>query len=450
MKKLFGTDGVRGLANSDLTCELAMQIGKATASALMLENKKCKHIIIGKDTRLSSSMLETAVASGICSMGTDVTLLGVVPTPTVAYLVKKHNADAGIMISASHNPWMYNGIKIFGSDGMKVSDSIELLIEKLIHSGDVSGGMNPGTHVGECRRSQTGKDDYCRYISSTCDIALDGLKVLFDCANGSSGATASNIFHASGSDCTIVNDFPDGVNINNQCGSTFIENLCRQVTDGGYDVGFAFDGDADRVLAVDHLGNIVDGDKILAILSKHFMEKDMLVGNKVAGTVMSNLGFVKFCSENGIEMVQTGVGDRYVMEAMENENLVLGGEQSGHTIIRNYQTTGDGQLTAIQILKIMKETGKSLEQLSKVMRTYPQILKNITVDNGQKSWILDDDAVIKVIQMWENKLKDNGRILVRSSGTEPLIRVMVEGSDDSIINSCADEISHVIKGRLSI
>lgn len=448
MKKLFGTDGVRGVANTDLTCELAMKIGKATASAIMLENKNCKHIIIGKDTRLSSSMLETAIASGICSMGVNVTLLGVVPTPAVAYLVTKYGADAGVMISASHNPWMYNGIKIFGNDGMKISDSIELLIEEMVLLDKDLKGISHSDHVGTCSWSKVGVEDYCKYISGTCDIHLGNIRVLMDCANGSASATASDIFRCHGLDVTIINDTPDGVNINSRCGSTYIENLCDQVVDGKYDVGIAFDGDADRVLTVDHTGDVVDGDKVLAILSKYLMDKGMLPKNSIVGTVMSNLGLSKFCEDNGIEMVKTTVGDRYVLEAMEKDGLILGGEQSGHTIIRNYQTTGDGQLTALQILKIIKETGKSLNELGSVMNIYPQVLKNITVENDQKSFIMENEEVNNIIKLWETKLKDTGRVLVRASGTEPLIRIMVEGQDNNEIRSCAEDISRIIKGRL--
>ena len=449
MEKLFGTDGIRGLANTELTCDLALKVGKATAAALMLENKSCKHIIVGMDTRLSSTMLETGVASGLCSMGVDVTLLGVVPTPAVAYLVKKYGADAGIMISASHNPWMYNGIKVFGNNGMKISDNIEILIEELVLLNKEIKSTNAPERVGKCTRSDLGKEDYCDYINSTCDINLSGIKVLIDCANGSASTTASDIFAPLGLDLTIINDDPDGTNINADCGSTCIENLSPLVIEGKYDLAVAFDGDADRVLAVDGTGELFDGDKILAVLAKHFSENGMLNKSTVVGTVMSNLGLGKFCDQNGINMIQTGVGDRYVVEAMERDNLNLGGEQSGHTIIRNYQTTGDGQLTALQILKIMKLTGKSLSELGEIMTYYPQVLKNIKADKDQKKVIFEDEEVINIMQIWENKLKESGRILVRASGTEPLIRVMVEAKDQSEALECADDISRVIKGRLS-
>lgn len=448
MGRLFGTDGARGVANTELTCELAMQIGRAAAMVLIEGDHQRPKVMIGSDTRLSGEMLESALAAGLCSVGADVLLLGVVPTPAVAYLVKEYGYDAGIMISASHNPYEYNGIKIFQSNGFKLPDMLENAIESIILDDVATPPAKVGAEIGTITRSQTAHADYINHILSTSEYRYNGLKVALDCANGSSSTTARKLFEYLGCECIVIGAEPNGININDQCGSTHVEALREVVKENGCDVGFAFDGDADRLIAVDENGEIVDGDKIIALCAVDMKETGRLKNDTAVVTVMSNMGFFKFAEENGIHCEKTKVGDRYVLENMLENGHSIGGEQSGHVIFLDYATTGDGQLTAVQILRALKRTGKKLSELSSVMEVFPQVLKNVRVSNLGKIRF-DDDKEIKIaISQAEEELGDTGRVLVRVSGTEPLVRVMLEGKDLEQINRLADEIAEVVRERL--
>lgn len=452
MRKLFGTDGVRGIANVELTAEIAMKIGKAVASILIKNKSEKAKILIGKDTRISCDMLEGALIAGICSVGVDTVCLGVIPTPAVAYLVKKYNADAGIMISASHNSFEFNGIKIFSENGYKLPDEIEEKIEKIVLD-DVHVDIFDVKYsdLGTKTFCENAVDDYIEHILKTVDGDLSGLKVVFDCSNGAASRTAEKLFAKLGVNCIIKNDEPNGVNINENCGSVHIENLASYVKEHGLDAGIAFDGDADRCLAVDEQGNIIDGDFIMAICAKALSEQGKLKKNTVVGTVMTNIGFNHFCDENNLNFAATKVGDRYVLEEMLKYGYNFGGEQSGHIIFRDYSTTGDGQLTAVQLLSILKKSGKKLSDLADVMRKFPQVMINVKVDNLGKLKLYTDEEIKNAIDRVkkEFELKNNGRILVRASGTEPLIRVMLEGEDLDKITVLANEIANLIKEKLS-
>ena len=452
MRKLFGTDGVRGIANVELTAEIAMKIGKAVASILIKNKSEKAKILIGKDTRISCDMLEGALIAGICSVGVDTVCLGVIPTPAVAYLVKKYNADAGIMISASHNSFEFNGIKIFSENGYKLPDEIEEKIEKIVLD-DVHVDIFDVKYsdLGTKTFCENAVDDYIEHILKTVDGDLSGLKVVFDCSNGAASRTAEKLFAKLGVNCIIKNDEPNGVNINENCGSVHIENLASYVKEHGLDAGIAFDGDADRCLAVYEQGNIIDGDFIMAICAKALSEQGKLKKNTVVGTVMTNIGFNHFCDENNLNFAATKVGDRYVLEEMLKYGYNFGGEQSGHIIFRDYSTTGDGQLTAVQLLSILKKSGKKLSDLADVMRKFPQVMINVKVDNLGKLKLYTDEEIKNAIDRVkkEFELKNNGRILVRASGTEPLIRVMLEGEDLDKITVLANEIANLIKEKLS-
>ena len=448
MGRLFGTDGVRGVANSELTCELAMKIGRAAAMVLMGENIKRPRVMIGKDTRMSSDMLESAMAAGLSSVGADVVLLGVVPTPAVAYLVKQEGCDAGVMISASHNPCEYNGIKIFKSDGYKLPDALEEKIEEILLDETALPDVKIGGEVGKVYTDKKAFGDYIDHICSTAECGFEGLSVAFDCANGSASVTARELFSRLGADCHFLSAEPDGININCKCGSTHLESLRGYVLENGLDAGFAFDGDADRLLAVDAEGNIVDGDGIIALCSKHLKEQGKLKRDTAVVTVMSNLGFLRFCEKNGIAYETTKVGDRYVLENMVQNGYSIGGEQSGHVIFLDYASTGDGQLTAVQIMNVMKRTGKSLAELASVMEVFPQIMINVRVSNIGKVRFAADEEIKKSIFEAEKELGDSGRVLVRVSGTEPLVRVMLEGRDEKLIKRLGEEIAEVVRERL--
>lgn len=449
MGRLFGTDGARGVANSELTCELAMSIGKAAAMVLIKEeNGKKPTVLIGKDTRLSSDMLEGALTAGLCSVGADVVHLGAIPTPAVAYLVKKHNADAGIMISASHNPFEFNGIKIFNSEGYKLPDALEEEIEAIVLDNAEPYPTPTGAGLGRVLLMPEAVDEYVDHLVSTVDGDLNGLKIAVDCSNGAASATAKKLFDKLGADCVIMNSDPDGVNINEKCGSTHIEILQDFVKANKTDCGVAFDGDADRCLAVDENGELVDGDFLIAICAKHLKEKGALKNNTAVGTVMTNMGFTKFCAENDINFEATAVGDRYVLESMLKNGYCIGGEQSGHVIFLEHGTTGDGQLTAIQLLSIMCSKNKSLSELASVMKRFPQVLVNVTVATAKKSEYSSDTVIKETIEKVENELGGRGRVLVRPSGTEPLIRVMLEGEDIAEITDHANSIAELIKERL--
>ncbi|HZJ78314.1 MAG TPA: phosphoglucosamine mutase [Clostridia bacterium] len=448
MGRLFGTDGIRGLANSELTCELALKIGRATAMALASENNSRQKVLIGMDTRVSSDMLKSAIAAGFCSVGADVLEIGVVPTPAVAFLVRKYGYDAGVMISASHNPCEYNGIKIFKSDGYKLPDSIEEKIENIILNESTVPPVKIGGEVGKIRVSEMAIFDYIEHLTSTIKGDFTGLKIALDCANGSSTITAPELFMRLGAECKMINCQPDGVNINKECGSTHMESLQRFVIEHEYDVGFAFDGDADRLLCVDANGNLIDGDEIIAICAKHLKETGQLFKDTVVVTVMSNMGFYKFCDENEIKYVTTNVGDRYVLESMVENGYKIGGEQSGHVIFLDYARTGDGQLTALQLLEIMKQTGKTLGELASEMEVFPQVMINVKVSNIGKVRYSSDIEIKKAIEKAEKELGDKGRVLVRVSGTEPLVRVMLEGRDKAMISKLGEDIAQVVKDRL--
>lgn len=450
MGRLFGTDGARGVANTDLTAELAINIGRAAAMVLT-DNSEKEHpvILIGKDTRLSSDMLEGALSAGLCSIGANVIILGVVPTPAVAYLVKKYNADAGIMISASHNPFEYNGIKIFSGEGYKLPDALEEEIESIIIDHSRPYLQPTGDGMGSVKYADKAIDDYIEHIIGTVPDRLDGMKIAIDCSNGSSSVTAERLFTELGAECHMLSDKPDGKNINANCGSTHMENLMKYVADNKLDLGVAFDGDADRCLAVDENGNMVDGDFIMAICAMDLASRNMLKKNTAVGTVMSNMGFGRFCADNGLNFVAASVGDRYVLEAMLREGYNFGGEQSGHVIFLDYSTTGDGQLTAAQLLSLINRRKTKLSSLTSIMTHYPQVLVNVRVTPQGKINYSKDNEIKEKIEAVRKELGDDGRILVRMSGTEPLVRVMLEGLDLDKINRLANETADLIKTRLS-
>lgn len=448
MGRLFGTDGARGVANSELTCELAMKIGRAAAMVL---TESCAHkpkVLIGMDTRASSHMLAAAIGAGLCSVGADVLIIDVVPTPAVAFLVKEYDYDAGVMISASHNPCEYNGIKIFQGNGYKLPDELENEIEEIILDETKLPPVVLGGDVGKISFSSKAVDDYIFHLAMTADGDFKGMKIALDCANGSASVTARALFTRLGAKCCIINETPNGTNINENCGSTHLEQLQKFVVENKCDIGFAFDGDADRLLVVDENGEVVDGDKIIAVCSKFMKENNKLKNNTAVVTVMSNMGFFKFCEKNSINCVKTKVGDRYVLEEMVKNGYAIGGEQSGHIIFLDYATTGDGQMSAIQVLNVLKSTGKKISELASEMQVYPQVLINVRVSNFGKARLDKDEEVQLAIREASEELGDTGRVLVRVSGTEPLVRVMLEGEDYNQIKSLAESIAKVIEERL--
>lgn len=449
MGRLFGTDGARGIANTEISCELAMKIGRATAIVLSKnqENKKLR-ILIGTDTRKSADMLSSAIAAGFCSVGCDVLQLGVVPTPAVAFLVREYSYDAGVMISASHNPCEYNGIKIFRSNGYKLPDEMEEEIEAIILDEIVPVPLKLGGEVGCITSGKNAIKDYIRHVQRTAVAHFYGMRIAIDCSNGSASETANELFSKLGAECSVICCRPDGTNINKDCGSTHIEQLQKYVSENGFDLGFAFDGDADRLLCVDSDGNLVDGDKILAICAKDMRKRGVLNANTVVATVMSNMGFFKFCEENGINCEKTQVGDRYVLEKMLEKGYLIGGEQSGHVIFLEHATTGDGQVTAVQLLNIIRTTGKTLKELADEIEIFPQVLKNVRVSSFGKLRLFEDEDIKIAIKQAEKQLGENGRVLVRASGTEPLVRVMIEGKDANLIEHLAQQIAEVVRERL--
>lgn len=445
MGKLFGTDGVRGVANQELTPDLAFKLGRAGAFVLAKEHRRPK-ILIGKDTRLSGDMLEHALAAGICSVGADVTILGVIPTPGVAYLTRALGAQAGVVISASHNPMEDNGIKFFGSNGYKLPDILEEEIEEMI----IEGKKLPspvGKDVGRVEYLNDAVKRYTLYLTESLGSDLSGLKIVVDCANGAASLAAPEVLTGLGAEVIPVFNHPDGININAGCGSTHPKELMELVKQHGADLGIAHDGDADRTLLVDENGTLVDGDKIMVFCSKHLKDKNLLKGNKMVVTVMSNLGLRLALKKSGIEVLETKVGDRYVLEKMLESGAVLGGEQSGHIIFSEYNTTGDGIATALQVLKVMAETGQPLSQLAAQMTRLPQVLINVRVKD--KTGWETNPAIKEAITRVEGILKDTGRVLVRPSGTEPLIRVMAEGPDETLLRELVQEIVRVVERELS-
>ena len=449
MGRIFGTDGARGVANTEISCTLAMDIGRAAAMVVARDHHKRKPVfLVGHDTRISHDMLESAIAAGLCSVGADVVTLGTVPTPAVAYLVANSDADAAIMLSASHNPYEFNGIKIFGAEGFKLTDGEEMEIEEIVLDHILPYDLKWNDELGVIRSGETLVEQYIDHIVSTVEGDLSGIRVAADCANGSASATAAKIFAKLGADVTILNDKPNGVNINDNCGSTHIDVLGKYVRENGFDLGVAFDGDADRCLAVDESGELVDGDKLIAIFSSQMKREGKLANDTAVVTVMSNMGFFKFAEQAGIHVEKTSVGDRYVLQNMLEHGHCIGGEQSGHIIFREFMTTGDGQLTAVQLLRAIKKSGKKLSELAQLMQVYPQVILNVRADKEMKRMVKVDEGVLKRQQQLEEGMNGNGRILVRPSGTEPVIRIMVEGLDREAIMNAAKSMEQIIIERL--
>ncbi len=447
MGRLFGTDGARGIANSELTCELAMKIGRAAAFVLTEKTTEKPKVIIGKDTRVSSNMLEMALAAGLCSVGADVVLVGFLPTPAIAFLVKDREVDAGIMISASHNPCEYNGIKIFDGNGYKLPDSLEEEIESLVLDDDSKITFPTGGDVGSVFVRNDYADLYIEHIVKAVNADLSGLKIAIDCANGCASYTAEKLFTKLGAECFFMHNKPNGVNINANCGSTHMDDLIDYVNGHDVDLGLAFDGDSDRCLAVDENGKLIDGDKMIAVFALDMKNNGLLVDQTAVVTVMTNLGFKIFAKEYGIAVAETTVGDRYVLEEMLKHNYQIGGEQSGHIIFKGHATTGDGQLSGAMLAAVMKKYAKSASALTAVMTVMPQTLVNVEATPELKEKLKTDLDIISSISDAEKQLGERGRILVRASGTEPLIRVMIEGENIYEIKQLAKSIAAVIKGK---
>lgn len=446
MKKYFGTDGVRGVANESLTPELAFKLGRVGGYVLTKDRENPK-VIIGRDTRISGHMLEGALLAGLLSIGAEVMRLGVISTPGVAYLTKAMSADAGIMISASHNPVEDNGIKFFGPDGFKLTDEQEKEIEKLLDEED-NLPRPIGGDIGTVNNYFEGGQKYISYLKDTIDHDFSGLTIALDCANGATSSLATHLFADLEADIFTIGTSPNGLNINDGVGSTNPDALRELVLEEEADVGLAFDGDGDRLIAIDEKGNIVNGDQILYICGKYLKEKGMLRDDTVVSTVMSNFGFYKALEEQGLKSETTAVGDRYVMEKMREGGYNLGGEQSGHIIFLDFITTGDGMLSALQLVNVMKETGKPLSELAGEMKIFPQVLKNIDVTD--KNGVMDNLAVQKEIEAVQEELADEGRVLVRPSGTEPLIRVMVEAKTEEECHKYTDRIVQKIKNEFGL
>ena len=447
MGNYFGTDGVRGIANEELTPELAFKLGRAGGYVLTKEVDKPK-VLIGKDTRISGDMLEGALIAGLLSIGTEVMRLGVISTPGVAYLTRVMNADVGIMISASHNPVEDNGIKFFGSDGFKLSDEQEAEIEAVIDREEDDLPRPIGSEIGVINDYFEGGQKYLHYLKQSVDNEFAGLHIAIDCAHGSTASLAPHLFADLEADLSTIGASPNGLNINEGVGSTNPEALQKLVVEKEADIGLAFDGDGDRLIVVDEKGNIVDGDQILFICANHLNKRGLLRHSTVVSTVMSNLGFYKALEEREIKSVKTDVGDRYVVEEMRKGDYNLGGEQSGHIVFLDYITTGDGMLTALQLIDIMKETGKPLSELAGEMTKFPQVLRNIKVVD--KNQVLVDQRVQETIEKVDSEMGEDGRILVRPSGTEALVRVMVEAPTIERCNEAAEEVVSVIEEVLGM
>lgn len=447
MGRLFGTDGVRGIANVELTPTLAYKIGLAVTQVLANDKKHKPKIIIGKDTRLSSDMLEAALTAGICAMGGNVISCGVIPTPAIAYLTRKYGADAGVVISASHNPYEYNGIKVFNSEGFKLRDDLEDEVEKIVLGEVPSDEMKTYDRIGIATSSDTSVDDYVDFITAQGAEGLDKLKVVFDCANGATSVAIEKYIAKLGLNATVIHSQPDGVNINTDCGSTHIDSLIKEVLATKADLGIAFDGDGDRMLAVDENGELVDGDQLIAVFATMLKEEGRLRGNTAVVTTMSNLGFFEAMENNGIKTAITGVGDKYVLHEMIKYGYSVGGEQSGHIIFADINTTGDGLLSGLMLLNALAKTNKKMSELVAVMNKYPQVLLNVPVDNNFKKSYNDDEDINEMIERYSGILAHNGRILVRASGTEALIRVMIEGKDVDKITEMANDIADLIKEK---
>lgn len=449
MTRMFGTDGVRGIANEDLTPELAYQLGKAGAFVLTHGAHK-PTILVGKDTRLSGDMLEAAMISGILSVGANVIPVGVVPTPAIAHLTRKYKADAGVMISASHNPVEFNGIKFFDQKGLKLNDRIEDKIQKIIDGGMKGLPAPTGAGVGKIFHEATAEEDYVDFATSTVEGDLRGLKIAIDCANGAASKVAVSALRRLGAEVYVINDNPDGLNINKDCGSTHMGELMHYVVEKSCDLGVAFDGDADRCLAVDEQGNYINGDFILLICALDLKKKGILKDDTLVVTVMSNLGLILAAEKQGLKVEQTKVGDRYVLENMLKNNYTLGGEQSGHVIFLNHNTTGDGLVTGLALASIVHHNGIKLSELASVMKELPQILVNVHVQPDMKNIHETDDEVKDKIREMEEILNGKGRVLIRPSGTEPLLRIMLEGEDQEEIDTMAHALAELIEKKCAV
>lgn len=448
-KELFGTDGIRGVANvPPMTAEIALKVGRAAARVFRKDDQRHR-VLIGKDTRLSGYLLENALVAGLCSMGVDAMLVGPLPTPAVAYMARSLRADAGIVISASHNPYEDNGIKFFSSTGFKLADEVELAIEKLVFSGEIDTIRPTADLVGKAYRMDDARGRYVEYVKATFprDITLDGLHIVADCANGAMYRVAPSVLTELGADVIPIATNPDGRNINDKCGSEHPERMMEITKQSGANIGLAFDGDGDRVIIADENGNICDGDVIMAICGRHMIDNGTLANKTVAATVMSNMGLEKALEEKGGGIVRVPVGDRNVCERMVSDGLKLGGEKSGHLLFLDHHTTGDGVIAALQILTIMQRTNTPLSELANCFEHFPQTLINVSV--AQRGSLEDIPEVKAKISTAEKKLGDNGRLVVRFSGTQPLARVMAEGRDEKLINSLAREIADAIKTALS-
>ena len=453
MRKYFGTDGIRRIANTELTPELVYKVAKAGAYVLSKEAGHAPTIFIGRDTRISGTLIEAAMTAGFLSYGANVKILDVLPTPAVAYLTKRFKADASVVISASHNTYEFNGVKYFSNKGMKIPDSLEEEIEEIMDSGKIDEltAINDKIGVSEIRTDLL--DEYVYFFRKNFEEELEvldktGFKVAIDTANGATSVVAEKVFKVLNIDHIIINNNPNGININDNCGSTHIEGLKKVVLDNHCSLGIAYDGDGDRCLAVDEEGNEIDGDKILAIISNYLKSKGKLKNNTVVATVMSNLGLKKYGANNGIDIVQTKVGDRYVLEEMLKNGYNLGGEQSGHVIMLDYNPTGDGILTSLMLIRAILESGKKASEVASIMRAYPQVLVNAKVANEKKFDFDKDEEIVNEIKSLEKEFEGNGRVLIRTSGTEPLVRVMLEGEDIQYLKTKAENLAALISKKL--
>ncbi len=449
MAGLFGTDGVRGVANKELTVDLAVKLGAAGAYVLTKENDHQPTIIVGCDTRISGGMLANALMAGICSVGANAIYVGVVPTPAVAFLTREYKADAGVVISASHNPVEFNGIKFFNYEGYKLPDSVEEEIEKIIADNCASLEYKTGVEIGKIEYKNDAAEDYIKHSMEAVNIDLSGMKIVADCAEGASYITSPETFKRLGAEVVAIHNNPDGKNINDKCGSTHMEDLIETVKKEKADIGLAFDGDADRLLAVDENGEKVNGDEIMAIIGNFMKENGRLKKDTIVATVMSNLGMFIMAEEKGINIEKTKVGDRYVLERMKEMGANLGGEQSGHIILLDDNTTGDGLLSALSLLEVVKKTGKPLSELKKIVEILPQALCNAKVPNNIKYDYMKVPEIAKAIEELEKMFDGKGRVLIRPSGTEPLVRVMIEGKNQAQIDEEASKLAALIEEKMN-
>ncbi len=447
MGRLFGTDGVRGIANKELTSDLAFKLGQACAHVLAGEVEHVPKILVGTDTRISCDMLECALFAGLCSVGADVIKVGVIPTPGVAYLTRKVNADASVVISASHNSFEFNGIKFFDSEGFKLPDEIEDQIEEFIVSNKIL-PHKTGKEIGRIHYKPNLINEYIDFLVSTVDIDISGMSIVIDCANGAAYDIASQVFKKLDVNIMVIGNEPNGLNINENCGSTHTGNISNLMKSGKYIMGFAYDGDADRVIAIDELGKEINGDKMLGVIALSMKQKKQVKGNTIVATVMSNMGLQKFADSHGLHLVRTKVGDRYVIEEMKKSDFQIGGEQSGHVIIHKYNTTGDGILTSIKLLEIIKEDKINASTINELVIEYPQVIVNAKVKNRHKHQLFKNEEIMSLHKQIEEQLHGEGRIVLRPSGTEPVVRVMIEGRDCKTIQQMAEQLATLVEKKL--